>query len=96
MKEFFFDTANIDFIKSTMDKYGSKIDRKWVKGITTNPNAFSKINKFHLEEWFLHVGEMSNLISDIRGDNQGEIHIQAPYSHADPDIILKYSEMIPT
>ena len=40
MKEFFFDTANIDFINSTMDKYGSKINRKWVKGITTNPNAF--------------------------------------------------------
>ena len=96
MKEFFFDTANIDFINSTMDKYGSKINRKWVKGITTNPNAFSKINKFHLEEWFLHVGEMSSLISDIRGDNEGEIHIQAPYSHADPDIIFKYSEMIST
>ena len=49
MREFFFDTANTDFIKSTMNKYGSKINRKWVKGITTNPNAFSKINKFHLK-----------------------------------------------
>ena len=94
MREFFFDTANTDFIKSTMDKYGAKINRKWVKGITTNPNAFSKINKFNLEEWFSHVSEMSKLIFDIRGDNQGEIHIQAPFSHADPEIILKYSEMI--
>jgi len=34
MRDFFFDTANVDFIKSTMDKYGSDIDPKWVRGVT--------------------------------------------------------------
>ena len=43
MKQFFIDTANIDFIQLLMDKYGSKIDSKLIKGVTTNPNAFSKI-----------------------------------------------------
>ena len=46
MRDFFFDTANIEFIKSTMEKYGSDIKPNWVRGVTTNPNAFSKIDKF--------------------------------------------------
>ena len=29
MRDFFFDTANIPFIKDTMEKYGSEIDPKW-------------------------------------------------------------------
>lgn len=94
MKDFFFDTANIDFIKSTMDKYSSQINPKWVRGITTNPNAFSKINKYHLDEWLSHTREMGKLIFDIRGDNEGEIHIQAPYSHLEPKTILEYAKMI--
>ena len=51
MKDFFFDTANIDFIKSTMDKYGDDIKPSWVRGVTTNPNAFNKIKLTHLDEW---------------------------------------------
>lgn len=94
MKDFFFDTANVDFIKSTMDKYGSDINPKWVRGITTNPNAFSKVNMYHLDEWFTHTSEMAKLVSDIRGDNEGEIHIQAPYSYLEPEVILEYAKMI--
>lgn len=94
MRDFFFDTANISFIRDTMEKYGSDIDPKWVRGITTNPNAFSKVNMYHLGEWFEHTAEMAKLISDIRGDDEGEIHIQAPYSHLDPKTILEYAKMI--
>lgn len=94
MRDFFFDTANIDFIKSTLDKYGSHINPKWVRGITTNPNAFSKINKFHLNEWISHAKEMGKLVQEIRGDNEGEIHIQAPYSYMEPGDILEYAKMI--
>jgi len=94
MRDFFFDTANIPFIKDTMEKYGSDIDPKCVRGITTNPNAFSKVNMYHLDEWFTHTVEMSKLIADIRGDNEGEIHIQAPYSYLEPEVILEYAKMI--
>lgn len=94
MRDFFFDTANVDFIKSTMDKYGSDINPKWVRGITTNPNAFSKVNLFHLDEWMKHAVEMGKLIADIRGDNEGEIHVQAPYSHLEPEVILEYAKII--
>ena len=94
MRDFFFDTANVDFIKSTMDKYGSDINPKWVRGVTTNPNAFSKIDKYHLDEWLDHAVVMGKLIADIRGDNEGEVHIQAPYSHLDPEVILEYAKMI--
>jgi transaldolase len=94
MRDFFFDTANIPFIKDTMEKYGSQIDPKWVRGITTNPNAFSKVDMYHLDEWISHASEMGKLIADIRGDNEGEIHIQAPYSLLDPKIILEYAKII--
>ena len=94
MKDFFFDTANVDFIKSTMDKYGSDINPKWVRGVTTNPNAFSKIDKYHLDEWLDHAVVMGKLVADIRGDNEGEVHIQAPYSHLDPEVILEYAKII--
>jgi len=94
MRDFFFDTANVDFIKSTMDKYGSDIDPKWVRGVTTNPNAFSKVGMHHLDQWLDHAVVMGKLIADIRGDNNGEVHIQAPYSHLDPEVILEYAKMI--
>lgn len=94
MRDFLFDTANVDFIKSTMSKYGSDINPKWVRGVTTNPNAFSKINKYHLNEWLDHVLVMGKLISEIRGDNNGEIHIQAPCSHLKPEVILEYAKII--
>ena len=67
MRDFFFDTANVDFIKSTMDKYGSDINPKWVRGVTTDPNAFSKIDKYHLDEWLDHAVVMGKLVADIMG-----------------------------
>ena len=94
MKDFFFDTANIDFIKSTMDKYGDDIKPSWVRGVTTNPNAFNKIKLTHLDEWIDHAYEMAELISQIRGDQDGEVHIQAPYSFLEPESILEYAKII--
>ena len=94
MRDFFFDTANIEFIESTMEKYGSDIKPNWVRGVTTNPNAFSKIDKYHLDEWIDHAHKMAYLISQIRGDNNGEIHIQAPFSKLDPEVILEYAKII--
>ena len=89
MKDFFFDTANIDFIKSRMDKYGDDIKPSWVRGVTTNPNAFNKIKLTHLDEWIDHAYEMAELISQIRGDQDGEVHIQAPYSFLEEESILE-------
>jgi transaldolase len=94
MKDFFFDTANIEFIKNIMNRYELHINPQWVRGITTNPNAFSKVNLHHLDEWFEHTAVMAKLISDIRGDDNGEIHIQAPFSHLEPKVILEYAKMI--
>ena len=94
MRDFFFDTANIDFIKSTMDKYGDDIRPNWVRGVTTNPNAFNKINLTHLDEWLSHAEEMAHLLSEIRGDDNGEVHIQAPNSQLDPEDILEYAKLI--
>jgi hypothetical protein len=45
MKKFFFDTANIEYIKEAWSKLESSVDKNKVVGITTNPNAFFKLNK---------------------------------------------------
>lgn len=94
MKEFFFDTANLQFIKETTEKIENKINFKLVKGVTTNPNAFSKINQFNLNEWIETAIKISEYISELRNDNEGEIHIQLPYSKFNPDTAIKFAELI--
>lgn len=39
---FFFDTADVDYIRKTWDKMQSHVSGESVIGITTNPNALAK------------------------------------------------------
>ena len=43
MKEFFFDTADLEFIKKTTEKLEGKIDFKFIRGVTTNPMLLIKL-----------------------------------------------------
>ena len=94
MKDFFFDTANLDFIKSTFDKYCNDLKPNLIRGVTTNPNAFQKIGLTKLDEWLSHAIKVANLIGEIRGDKQGQVHIQIPNSELHPDTILEYAKLI--
>ena len=94
MKKFFFDTANIEYIKEAWSKLESSVDKNKVVGITTNPNAFFKINKLTLKEWFELTPKLCELVSNIRQDDKGVVYIQGPSSKMSPDDILRYAETV--
>lgn len=94
MKDFFFDTANLKFIKETSEKLEGKIDFKLIRGVTTNPNAFNKIDEPSLFKWVEIAEEIGNFIFDLRQDNKGEIHIQLPNSTLNIDKAIKFANYI--
>jgi len=94
MKDFFFDTANLEFIKETSKKLEGKIDFKLIRGVTTNPNAFNKIEEPSLFKWVEIAEEIGNFINDLRQDNKGEIHIQLPNSNLNIDKAIKFANYI--
>tara|TARA_A100001015_G_scaffold319538_1_gene442739 strand:- start:4818 stop:5627 length:810 start_codon:yes stop_codon:yes gene_type:complete len=94
MKEFFFDTANLEYIKKTTEKLDGKIDFQLIKGITTNPNAFNKINENNLERWLEIAENLGQFLFDLRGDNKGEVHIQLPNSEIEIDLAIKFADYI--
>ena len=94
MKEFFFDTADLEFIKKTTEKLEGKIDFKLIKGVTTNPNAFNKIDKHSMYQWVEIAEEIGNFLYDLRQDNKGEVHIQLPNANLKIDHAVKFANFI--
>ena len=94
MKKFFFDTANVEFIRETWSQLSPHVDRHLVVGITTNPNAFFKIGKLKLQEWFDHTTELCKLVTEIRKDNSGVVYIQCPSSTMDAKEVLEYAKVV--
>lgn len=94
MKKFFFDTANIPFIKETWSKISPTVSRDLVVGITTNPNAFFKLNLLSMQEWFDLLPKLCETVSEIRQDDKGVVYIQGPSSQMSADEILRYAETV--
>lgn len=94
MKRFFFDTANINFIKNTWHELQGKVPPQLVDGITTNPNAFFKINKLSLKEWLNLIPYLCETVSEIRGDNKGVVYVQGPSSKMTADETLRYADLV--
>ena len=94
MVNFFIDTANLEYIKDLKTKLNSVVDFRLVRGITTNPNAFKKINKFKLSEWEVHLPKLCELVSEMRQDNDGIVYVQAPVSTMTLNEVLRFAEHI--
>lgn len=94
MKEFFFDTADTEFIRNTWKKIENRVDKKLVRGITTNPNAFFKMGKFRLTEWLNSIPELCKVVSEIRGDSEGIVYVQGPSSKMTPEELHAYAQMV--
>lgn len=94
MKKFFFDTADISFIKRTWESISPSVAKELVVGITTNPNAFFKLNKLSIREWFDLLPRLCEVVSEIRQDDQGVVYIQGPSSQMSPDELLRYAETV--
>ena len=91
MINFFFDTADKNYITYAWNKLKEVVNPKYVSGITTNPNAFMKVNMLNLHEWENHLPALCQIISEIRDDNQGVVYVQVPNSNMEPYDILKWA-----
>ncbi len=94
MNNFFFDTANVDFINNTWDKIKDKTDKSNVLGITTNPNALNKVGIVNIKQFCDLIRKLCDTIHDIRQDNSGIVYVQIPNSNNTIVQIKKYLEII--
>ena len=78
--EFFFDTADTKYIKNIWSKFQYSVNPDSALGITTNPNAFFKINALKLDEWIDKTKELCELTAQIRNDESGLVFVQFPSS----------------
>jgi transaldolase len=74
---YFIDTADINYIRSLRSLIRNSNN---VLGITTNPNAMSKIGYTNLSQWVKILPKLCELVTEIRGDNRGLVHVQLPSS----------------
>lgn len=94
MFDFFFDTADEEYILKTWDKVSKYMNPTQIRGITTNPNAFKKIEAHRLVQWEEKLPVLCALVSDLRGDNQGVVYAQAPVSRMTPEEVVRYVKHI--
>lgn len=94
MRNFLIDTANQDYIRNLWKSLKSDVDNRFVQGITTNPNAFFKTEELHLKDWEKSLPKLCEIVSEIRQDGNGYVHVQVPNSSMDGDDILRYAEHV--
>lgn len=90
MFNFFIDTADASYINTL----NLKPFKENCLGITTNPNAMSKINCYSLASWVKVLPSLCELVSNIRGDSEGQVHVQAPNSKMSGDEVLAFVRYI--
>lgn len=78
MFDFFFDTANIDYIKRAWTTVSPHFNSTHIRGITTNPSAMHKESLTSLRSWEVRLPELCSLVSTLRGDDKGVVYVQMP------------------
>ena len=92
--KFFFDTADTEYIKKAWDKLKSDVSPQAVVGVTSNPNAFSKVNRTTIAAWQEGARQLCELITSIRNDDQGVVYVQMPHSSMGPKDALEWAKRI--
>lgn len=90
---FFFDTADVEAIKKIWDKLSKYLDPKSCLGITTNPNALSKVNCHTIDGFVDLVQKMSQTMDQICGQDS-LIYVQVPNSCMSIEQITRWAEFI--
>lgn len=96
--QFFFDTADEKYIRSTWEllKAGG-IKGSDVVGITTNPNALSKISCNDLETFNKVIPALCKTITEIReGQPGGVVYVQFPQMTMSEELMRKYIDYVLT
>tara|TARA_R100000808_G_C2151387_1_gene160409 strand:- start:1504 stop:2307 length:804 start_codon:yes stop_codon:yes gene_type:complete len=94
MFKFFFDTADLDKLKIIRSNLFSKRGLGFVKGITTNPSAMSKINHCSLSDWEKILPLLCEFVTETRGDAMGEVYVQAPVSRMTTKEVIAFARHI--
>ena len=61
--KFFFDTADKNYIDNLWNKLSISVNKEHVAGITTNPNAFSKINAENVTIMYIRTYVVHTLVT---------------------------------
>jgi transaldolase len=94
MRQFFLDTANVDFIENYVEKTRGMYNRKQIVGVTTNPNAFYKVGLNKLSEWIERTKVLCEVVADIRGDDLGVVYVQLPNCDMQFYEIIQYAKLL--
>ena len=96
---FFFDTADIEYIKTAWAflKTHGGFEGADVVGITSNPNALTKVGCITMEAFNKHVPAMCKAITEIReGKPGGIVYVQFPQMTMGAESMRKYVKHILT
>ena len=94
MYDFFFDSADVNFIRNTWNTIKDVTEPKYVRGVTTNPKAMHRVDCFTLESWKNKANELCQLVSEIRGDSKGVVYVQLPDCETTPENAIAFAKEI--
>lgn len=92
--KFFIDTADVDYIEKMWTKLSPHIDPKSFVGITTNPNALAKVNCDTMAKLEVLVPRLCQLTKELRGDEDGIVYVQVPFSLMPIGGIIKWAKYV--
>jgi transaldolase len=93
--KFFFDTADVDYISNVWDGLVGHVPPDSVAGVTTNPNALSKVGCMTVGEMAIIINNLCKLVTRLRcGTHGGVVYTQTPNSLMTPEEIFDWARYI--
>jgi transaldolase len=93
-REFFIDTADLEYIEKTWNKLAPFVSKEDFAGVTTNPSAIAKISVNTIEGMRTRVRKLCELTSKIRNDNLGVVYVQIPNSNMPVGEVEEYIKLV--
>ncbi len=93
MKDFFFDTADVESLKRVYNDVKNDIPGSLIRGITCNPGIMAKAGKHTLKECLETLPKLCDILSNIAGGTK-EIHVQFPSSQGTSQDIEQFYELL--
>lgn len=93
-REFFIDTADLEYIEKTWNKLAPFTNKEDFAGVTTNPSAIAKLSIHTVGGLRDRVRKLCELTSKIRNDNLGVVYVQIPNSEMSVDEVATYIKLV--
>jgi len=96
MFDFFFDSADVNFIKETWSEISGVVHKHHVRGVTTNPKAMYRVDCHSLAEWKVRALALCEVVTEIRGDSEGVVYVQFPNCSSTPEAAIDFAKEVST